>query len=130
MQPISALENTVVPFEKLRRRSGHLIKGQNCERLAIQRIVMAAVVELFADPAADLDLIVERHREVALIEEIMEIGAEQQAIVHFVRTTFSIRLDVASREGRKRPLSCDGTPAGVGVCDLDSECTLTKPRLD
>ncbi len=69
----------MVPLEILRRGPGDFIVGEHSERLAVQRIVVAAVAELFADTPADLDLVVQRYREVAKIEKIVKGRSEAKA---------------------------------------------------
>lgn len=54
----------MVPLEILLRGPGDFIVGEHSERLAVQRIVVAAVLELLADPAAYLVTQVPRQEDI------------------------------------------------------------------
>ena len=78
--------------------------------LAMQRIIVAPVFEFLADPFAHLKAQVGRDRDVAGIEQAVDVAPQQQAIARLVAAAVAIGADVGGLQRR--------------------ECALPMARLD
>lgn len=74
----------MVPFQEFLGGPGAAVNREHCERTTVKGVVVPAVVEFLADPPADLDAVIERDGEVALVEEIVEIGAKEEAVADLI----------------------------------------------
>lgn len=54
-----------------------------------------AIFKFFFQAAADLDPILGRNRNIAPVEEAVEIAPEQEAVVYVMRAVFIERLDMS-----------------------------------
>ena len=79
--------------------------------LAMQRIIVAPVFEFLADPFAHLKAQVGRDRDVAGIEQAVDVAPQQQAIARLVAAAVAIGADVGGLQRRKRPLLRDDAAA-------------------
>ena len=52
------------------------------------------IVELVSEAGADLEAKLGRDREVALVEEAMQVGAEEKPVGHLVRARAGVGSDV------------------------------------
>ena len=96
--------------------------------MAMQGVIMTPVFELFADAAADLEMVVGSHGHIAGVKEAVDIAAQQQAILRLVRAAFGIGPDVCGFERRQGPLARDGTLATIDIGDKYAERALTQAR--
>src|SRR5438094_6693009 len=88
---------------------------------AAEGIIGAPVLELLADPSADLQPVLRRNSDVTAIEERVQVGAKQQAVRDLVRAAVGIRTDVCRLEDGQRPLAGDGASALIRLRHSDSE---------
>ena len=73
------IDGVCVPAEEL--RVGRLEGRQGSGDLAaVERVVVPAVFELLANPAADLEAKVGRDRDVPVVEQQVEVAAQQEAV--------------------------------------------------
>ena len=91
------------------------VEGREPDRAAVERVVVAAVLELFADAPADFASIVRRHGDVAAIEEHVNAGAEQNAVRHEVHAADDVGLDVRGLQHRQRALAGERAAAIVRI---------------
>jgi hypothetical protein len=73
-------------------------------------VVVAAVLELLADSPADFDLHGRCDRDVALVEQRVQVAAEEDSVADEVHAGLRMRLDVSCIERRERALA--SSPAG------------------
>jgi hypothetical protein len=99
-----------VPGEGGWRGTKGWLRGK-LEWLPAQAVIRAAVVEVELEALADYQALVFIDRDVATIEESMEIGAQRDAIAGAVRPAVSERPDVGGIQDRQRVLlrHCTGT---------------------
>lgn len=64
------------------------------ELLAVVEVVDLAVAEVLAQAAADLDVMVRRDRDVAVVEQCVDVGAQEDAVGDLVRAVGGVRADV------------------------------------
>ena len=99
-------------------------------RLPVERIVGVAVVILIPKSAADFCPHVRRDREVAFVEQPVQVRSEENAVANLVRTALAERKDVTGLEDRQRMLTGDRAAPVVGVSDSNAERLLAKSRTD
>jgi hypothetical protein len=86
-------------------RSGTEVRAVGrLNELAVQGVVVAAVLELLADAAADLEAQVRGDRHVAGVEQAVDVASEQQAVLGRVLAALAVGADVRRVQGRQRPL--------------------------
>jgi hypothetical protein len=98
------------------------------ETLAMQRIVGVAVVIIVTQTRAHLKSEVFGHRHVPLIQQPMQIGTEQKAILHIVRPALREGHDVGGLQRREGVLARDRTGSLVSLRDGDPERALSQAR--
>src|SRR5262245_44269985 len=91
-------------------------------------IVCSAVRELLAKALTDLEPQICCHGDVSLIEQPVEIRAQQQTIRDFVRAVEVIWLDVGGFKHRKRVFLSDGATPSVCLGNSDAEGALSEAR--
>lgn len=74
----------LVVGDELGRRPVRRILGHGLQPLAVKGEIRLAVVELGLDAAAHLDVQVVGEREVAAVEELVQVGAEQEAVAQIM----------------------------------------------
>ena len=94
---------------------------------AFKLVVVFAVVEVFFEAAADADLAVRRDGDVAAVEERVNVGAQEQAVVDAVRSVAGDRADVCCLQDGQRLLVRDRAAAFVGLHDQRLERALPQP---
>lgn len=119
----------VMPRQRLFRRSPVRPLGKG-DRRAVHGVILAPVLEFLADAPAHLETPVRRHRDIAAIEQLVNIAAEQKAVADFVRAALAVGADMGRFQGRQRPLAGDGAAAIVGIGDGNAERSLPEARRD
>lgn len=89
----------VVPEQRLRCRTLCRLPRQP-DLGAVQRVVIPPVLELLLDPAADLEVIVRRDRDVPGVEQLVDVGAEEDAVGERMLLHVAIVADVRRFERR------------------------------
>lgn len=84
-------------------------------------VVVATVIELLFDAAADFDMHGRGDRDVAFVEQGVEIAAEEKAISDEVLAAFGVGLDVRGIERGEGALVGHGAAALVGICYQHAE---------
>lgn len=84
-------------------------------------VVVAAVVELLLDAAADFDMHRGGDGDVAFVEQGVEIAAEEQPVADEVLAAFGVGLDVCGIERGEGALVGHGAAAIVGIRDQYAE---------
>ena len=103
----------VVPTEELRRRS--MLGGAwRVHDASVQRVVAPAVLEVVAQPRADFEAESGSDRHVALVEEAVQVGPEQQTVADGVRSVGSERPDVRGIQRRERVLAAYAHAVAAG----------------
>ena len=87
---------------------------------------MTTVFKLFSDATADLNAIVEGHRQITQIEKVVQVGAQQKPVANFVRPILGVGADVTSLKGREGLLSRNGTPARIRIGDFHAKSALAQ----
>src|SRR5882762_1657192 len=104
----------VVPAEK-RRRWAQFWSGRQPDLLAMQCVVVPPVLELFTDARTHFETCLWSHRDVAAVEQRVEVTSKQEAIVHSVRPACGKWVNVSSLEHRQSSLACRGTASSIRV---------------
>lgn len=60
----------------------------------MKRVVIPAVLEFLSNPSANFDSKIHRHSQVSLIEQIVEIGTKQYAVIGKMRPELAVGLNV------------------------------------
>jgi len=98
--------------------------------LAVKWVIIPAVFKLFANAAADLYAKIRGNRDIALIEEPMDIAPEKKPVADFMGPAFGIGLDMGRLQGRQGVLLGYGTGSAIGFCDGNLEGTLAEAWLE
>src|SRR5688572_16216424 len=125
----STIDAFIVPSQKADARRVSR-RGGNGHRGPVERIVRSAVSIILLEPRTDLEPVLRRYRDVALIEEPVQVGPKQNAITDVVRTMLRVWLDVRSFQCRRRVLLRHSTRTRVRVDHGDTEDALAQPRLN
>ena len=105
----------VMPIQLLRRRPESRITGQqNC--LALQGVILLAVIEFVLEATADLNVEVRRDGEVATVEQRMDILSQQQSVAWVVTPTVSIGSNVGSIEHMQHMGIGEGALTLIDIC--------------
>src|SRR5579859_2272214 len=96
--------------------------------LAVVRVVVLPVLEILLERTADLEPSVGGHGDVSEVEQLVDVGPEQETVAYFVDSAVRVPPDVGRVQDRQRPLLADRAPALVRVGDREPECPLTQPR--
>ena len=99
---------------------------QYLERLTIDRVVVPTVLEFVVDAPADPDVEIEGYREITLVEEVVQIRSQKDAIANKMRSLFGIGLNMACFERRQRSLAGHCTAAIVGIGDKNAKGPLAE----
>jgi len=92
----------------------------------VEWIIRPAVFELFFKAAANLDLVFGRDRNVAAVEEAMEIAPKEEAVVHSMWAALVERLDVGCFECGERMLFCYRAGTVISIRNHDPEGPLAE----
>src|SRR5688572_13351849 len=125
----STIDAFIVPSQKVDARRVTR-RGGNGHRGPVERIVRSAVSIVLLEPRTDLEPVLRCNRDVALIEEPVQVGPKQNAIADIVGTMLRVRLDVRSLQSGQRMLLCDRTRPRVRIHHGDTEDSLAKPWLN
>ena len=71
----------------------------------VELVVVLPVVEVRVDVVAHLEVVVRRDGHIAGIEQLVDIGSQQQPVLDIVPRRFTERTDVSRLERRKRLLA-------------------------
>jgi len=96
----------------------------------MKRVVAAPVAIVITQPSSHLQSQLWCHRDVAGIEQPVEVRSQQQSITNLVWAFMRIRPDVGSFECRQRVLARHRTGPAIGVEDCNAKRCLTKPGSD
>ena len=91
---------------------------------------MPAVFEFLPNTSADLDAMIQCYGQVPLIEQIVEIGTKQYAVIGKMWSEHAVRLDVRCFQCRKRFLPGYCAPSLVRVSHRDTKRALAQPWID
>jgi len=98
------------------------------QRVALERIIGMAVLELLFEAAADFDLIIRCDGYIAAVKKAVEIAPEEKAIVNSVGTTLVKGLYVGRLKSRQGMLIRDSTCTMISVSDVNPEGALAEAR--
>jgi hypothetical protein len=99
-------------------------RGGWAETLAVEGIVRPAIRKLLAKALADLEPQIRRHGDVPLVEQPVEICAQQETVGDFVWAGKMIWLDVGGLEDRQGVFLGDGASPGTRCPSIS---TITAP---
>ena len=68
--------------------------------LTVKRVVVFAVVKLFPNAAADLEVKVGRHCHIAGVEQAVDVATQEEPVSPFMLATFAIGTDVCRLQRR------------------------------
>src|SRR5690606_8048473 len=108
----TSIDMFVVPAQVVRARRIGLRRGNEHLR-SMKRVVRQTVSIILLEARADFHPMLRRDRQVALIEQPVQIGTEQNAVAHVVRTMLRVRLDVRRFQCWQRMLLGDSTGPSV-----------------
>lgn len=103
---------------------------RHADRLAVERVILPAVVEILFDAAADLESKFRRDRHVAAVEQRVQVAADEDAVVGLVGSLFGEGFYVGGVEDGQDLLSRHRAPAAVGVDYDHAEDALAEARQD
>jgi hypothetical protein len=87
-------------------------------------------VKVAPKAAADAEPVLRRDSYVSLVEERVNVGAQQDSIVHSVRTALSNGSNVTCLENGQGAFAGNGAPSLVSLGDERSEGPLSKASSD
>jgi hypothetical protein len=96
----------------------------------VQLIVVAPIVKVLFESPADDEPTIFIHRDVSQVEELVDVGAQQQAIRALVETAVCIGPDMCCVEDRERSFAAYGAAPLIGVRDQQAERPLPEPRAN
>lgn len=85
---------------------------------------MAAILEFFPDAAAHPNAVVRSHGNVAKVEEIMQVGAQQETISNLMRASLRVGTNVSGFESGQCFLARNRTATRIGIGYLYSKRPL------
>ena len=95
--------------------------------LAVKRVVISTVIELFLNAPADLKMEAGCYRYIAGIEQTVDVAPQQEPVPWLVFAALAVRSNMRSLESRQRSLLCDRATPMVDICHQHAERTLSKP---
>ena len=95
--------------------------------LAVKRIVISTVIELFLNAPADLKMEAGRYRYITGIEQTVDVAPQKEPVSWLVFAALAVRSNMRSFESRQSSLPCDRTTPMVDICHQHAERTLSKP---
>lgn len=114
----------IMPDQELPVRLFVRRQGQMVQCPAMERIIRPAVGEFLLEPAAYLDLVFRRDRDIASIEQAVEIAPQQEAVLYGMRAVLGERLDVGGFESGQGMFRGNGAGTFVSVRYQNPECPL------
>lgn len=118
-----------MPEQRLRRGTvGRLPRQPDLG--AVQRVVIPPVLELLLDPPTDLEVIVRSDGDVAGVEQLVDVGAEEDAVGERMLLHVAIIADMRRFQSGKRLLIRDGAAASVRVENSDAKAPLPEAGTD
>lgn len=100
-----------------------------CNQLTVERIVSPAVLEVLSESIAHDEMVLGIYRDVALVEESVNIAAEEDPVGDLVDAFIGVRPNVRGLQHRKGVLGGNGAGAPVGSHHLRPENTLAAPGV-
>lgn len=119
----------IVPLEVAFRGEVGGRDGELGELLAVVEVVDLAVAEVLAQAATDLDVMVRRDRDVAVVKQRVDVGPEEDAVGDLVRAVGGVGADVRGLEDRECLFAADSTAPFVGVGDRHSKSALSESQF-
>lgn len=104
--------------------------ARHVQRRAVERVIAATILEIRPKPRTDPQAAVRRDSDIALVKQIVQIGAKQDAIANLMRPISRVRSNVRSLERRQRVFARHGTRSSIRVGNADAKRTLTEARLN
>src|SRR5438876_886738 len=98
---------------KILPRRLHFARWRHADLLTVELVLLLAVVEIGLQSRTNPQPIVGGDRHVAPIEERVEVGPEQDAIINAMSPSLADRPYVSRLKNRKGLLSCYSAPATV-----------------
>lgn len=96
--------------------------------LPVEWVVGSAVVVVVLEAATDLEMMMAGDGNVALVEEAVNVGTQEQAVGDGVLPSFGVGFDMGGLKHGQGMLVGDGTGSLVGIGDTDPEAALAKAR--
>src|SRR5690606_21878483 len=96
---------------------------------ALELVVDPPVVELVGEAGANAEAVVGGGRDVAAVEQPVDVGAEKEPVREVVWAASSVGDDVGGLQRRERVLACDGA-FPVGPLHGEAEGALTEAGAD
>lgn len=118
-----------MPLEKLAGGPLDLPPRQE-ERRAAEPVVLLAVVEVGLQSPAHTDAEIWAHADIAMIEERVDVGAEQEAVVDAVSPASANRLDMGSLKNGQSLFPGYGAASVIDIGDKYPEGALTEAGSD
>ena len=84
---------------------------QDKHRFPMVPVVFPPVLEFFFDPAAYLDSVLRSDGQISAVEQLVQVGAQQQAVGNGMGAGFGVGFDVGGLQSRQRLFPADGTTA-------------------
>ena len=94
------------------------------------RIIRPAIFKFFLEAAADFNFIFRSYSNISAIQEPVEVATEEQTIIHGVRPSFIIGLDMSGFEGWERMLLGNSASPAIRVGNKNPKRSLAKARSD
>jgi len=98
--------------------------------VAMKRVIVPAVFELLSDAPADLEAQIGYDRDVACIEQAMNVPPQKQSVPCLVLATIAIGPDMGSLQRRQRPFLRYRAAPSIDVRDEHPECILPEARTN
>ena len=94
--------------------------------MTMERVVVPSILELFADAPANLKSQVWRYRDVAGVEQAMNVATQEKPVGCLVRAAVTVGADMGGLQGWQCPLLGDRAAPLVNVGDQDPERPLPE----
>nr|WP_245775405.1 hypothetical protein [Nonomuraea wenchangensis] len=101
--------------------------GRDVDLLAGSAVELLAVAELLAQSGADQQSVLGVDRQVAAVEQRVQVRTEKQAVVQAMFAARRDRPNVGGLQDRTDPVTTDRAPAFVRVQHHGLECLLAEP---
>ena len=118
----------VVPAQVVRARRV-LGRGGQGHAGTVQGVVAVAVVVIEFQPRTHFDSVLWRDGDVALIEQSVQVGPEENPVADFMWAVLRIWLEMGRFQRRQGMLVRYGAGSGIGIHHCHTEDTLAEARL-
>jgi hypothetical protein len=112
---------TAVPAQKIWVGGILFVRGQRRERFIVQAIVLPPILEFLANSRAHQKPMVLGNSDVTIVEELVKIGSQQEAIGDLVRAHAGVGTNMSRLQDWQRSLPRHRAPSPISVGNQHSK---------